>query len=94
MSRHVFDGRSAANLAVLGVFCAGLSSILYLRSLEKQEVSRMAFLIYLMPVFASLSAWVLMSEKVEPWTALCGFVIVSGIAIANRRTSATAVPRQ
>ncbi|MEM2891345.1 MAG: DMT family transporter [Thermoplasmata archaeon] len=88
-----FDERSAANLAVLGVFCAGFSSILYLRSLEKQEVSRMAFLIYLMPVFASLFAWVLMSEKVEPWTALCGFVIVAGIAIANRRTTATAVPR-
>lgn len=88
-----FDGHSTANLVVLGIFCAGLSSILYLKSLENQEVSRMAFLIYLMPMFASLFAWVLMSEKVEPWTALCGFVIVVGIAIANRRTSATAVPR-
>jgi len=79
-----FDVTSASNLVVLGVLCAGLSSVLYLRSLEWQEVSRMAFLIYLMPVFASLFAWILTDEKIEPWTALCGMVIVAGIVIANR----------
>jgi len=72
------------NLAVLGIFCAGLSSVLYLRSLEKQEVSRMAFLIYLMPVFASLFAWVLRGEDVETWTAICGVIIIVGIIVANQ----------
>lgn len=81
-----FDARSVANLAVLGLFCAGLSSVFYLRSLERQEVSRMAFLIYLMPVFASLFAWLLMDEGVEAWTAVCGIVIVVGIVVANRNS--------
>jgi len=81
-----FDARSLVNLAVLGLFCAGLSSVLYLRSLERQEVSRMAFLIYLMPVFASLFAWLLMGEGVEAWTGVCGIVIVCGIVLANRNS--------
>jgi drug/metabolite transporter (DMT)-like permease len=78
------SGDALVNLAVLGIFCAGLSSVLYLRSLEKQEVSRMAFLIYLMPVFASFFAWVLRGEEVESWTILCGVIIVAGIVVANQ----------
>ena len=72
------------NLFVLGIFCAGVSSVFYLRSLEKQEVSRMAFLIYLMPVFASFFAWMLREEGVETWTAVCGVIIVVGIIVANQ----------
>ena len=72
------------NLGILGVFCAGVSSVFYLRALERQEVSRMAFLIYLMPVFASLFAWMLRGEGVETWTVVCGVVIVAGIAVANK----------
>ncbi|HIJ16458.1 MAG TPA: EamA family transporter, partial [Thermoplasmata archaeon] len=81
----VFDLMSVTNLLVLGVFCAGLSSVLYLGSLEHEEVSRMAFFIYLMPVFASVFAWVIKGEGVEAWTAVCAGVIASGIAIATRR---------
>ena len=80
---HV-SAEAIVNLAVLGIFCAGLSSVLYLRSLEKREVSRMAFLIYLMPVFASLFAWMLRGEEVEMWTAVCGVIIVMGIIVANQ----------
>jgi len=82
-------GDAIINLAVLGVFCAGLSSVLYLQSLERQEVSRMAFLIYLMPVFASLFAWMLRGEKVETWTAICGVIIALGIIVANQDNRGT-----
>ena len=75
---------SMVNIAVLGVLCAGASSVLYLTALERHEVSRMAFLIYLMPVFASVFAWALRGEGVAAWTALCGAVIVLGIAVANK----------
>jgi drug/metabolite transporter (DMT)-like permease len=82
--KAVYDMESVVNLAVLGIFCAGLSSVLYLSSLEREEVSRMAFLIYLMPVFASVFAWVLMDQGVEAITAVCGAIIVVGIIIANQ----------
>ncbi len=81
------DMWSAANLAVLGILCGSVSSLLYLGTLKKREVSKMAFFIYLMPVFASAFAWVLRAESVEAWTAFCGVVIVVGIALANRNGS-------
>ena len=77
---------SAVNLLVLGLLCGSISSLLYLSSLEKREVSKMAFFIYLMPVFASVFAWMLRDEVVETWTAVCGLIIVAGILIANRNS--------
>ncbi|MDH3364818.1 MAG: DMT family transporter [Thermoplasmata archaeon] len=81
-----FDAPPVAvlDIIILGVFCAGVSSILYLTALRTEEVSRLAFFIYLMPVFASLFAWVLRGEMVEALTVACGFVIVVGIVIATR----------
>jgi len=83
---------SVVNLLVLGLLCGSISSLLYLSSLEKHEVSRMAFFIYLMPVFASVFAWILRGEGVETWTAVCGLIIVAGILIANRN-SGPATPK-
>lgn|GEM_PF-707042 len=80
-----FDMISLANLVILGILCAGLSSVLYLSSIEHEEVSRMAFFIYLMPVFASFFAWIIRQEVVEPLTVVCGLIIVVGIVLANRR---------
>lgn len=82
--RAEFDTTSIANVVVLGFLCAGASSVLYFRSLEKEEVSKMAFFIYLMPLFASFFAWVIMGERIAAWTAFCGMIIVVGIVIVNR----------
>lgn len=84
-SKAVFTMTSTLNIAVLGLFCAGVSSVLYLSSLEREEVSQQAFFIYLMPVFASVFAWALLDQGVEPWTAFCGLIIVVGIVMANRK---------
>jgi drug/metabolite transporter (DMT)-like permease len=83
----VFNTSSLLNISALGFLCAGASSVLYLSSLEHEEVSRMAFFIYLMPVFASVFAWILRGEGVATWTAFCGLIIVLGIVIANKDKS-------
>lgn len=82
--KAVFTMHSLLNLAVLGIACAGVSSVLYLTSLEHEEVSRIAFFIYLMPLFATGFAWIIRGEGVAMWTALCGIIIVIGIFIANK----------
>ncbi len=82
--KSVITTMSVLNMMVLGVFCAGLSSVLYLSSLERREVSQMAFFIYLMPVFASVFAWAILGQGVAAWTAVCGIIIVAGIVIANK----------
>jgi drug/metabolite transporter (DMT)-like permease len=83
-SAAVFNWNSLTNLVLLGFLCGSGSTVLYLYSLEREEVSRMAFFIYLMPIFASAFAWVLRGEGVALWTAVCGLVIVIGIAVATR----------
>jgi drug/metabolite transporter (DMT)-like permease len=82
--KFIITTTSVLNMMVLGVFCGGLSSVLYLASLEREEVSQMAFFIYLMPVFASAFAWIILGQGVATWTAVCGIVIVAGIVIANK----------
>ncbi len=82
--RLEMNGWALLDFAILGLFCAGLSSILYLTALREEEVSRLAFFIYLMPVFASLFAWIIRNEMVELATVACAFVIVVGIAIATK----------
>jgi drug/metabolite transporter (DMT)-like permease len=82
--KSIITAMSILNLLVLGLFCAGLSSVLYLTSLERHEVSQMAFFIYLMPVFASIFAWAILGQGVATWTAVCGIIIVAGIVIANK----------
>lgn len=85
--RFEFDSISTTNILVLGFLCGAVSSVLYLGSLEHTEVSKQAFFIYLMPVFASLFAWLIKDETVEPWTVVCGVIIVAGIVVANRNPS-------
>lgn len=81
-----FTASSTVVIMLLGFLCGSASTVLFLYALEREEVSRMAFFIYLMPLFASLFAFAIRGEGVAAWTALCGFVIVVGIAIANRRS--------
>ncbi|MCU0853029.1 MAG: DMT family transporter [Thermoplasmata archaeon] len=97
-SAAVFNTASIVNILTLGFLCAGVSSVAYLSSLEHEEVSRMAFTIYLMPVFASFFAWLLLDQKVESWTIVCAVIIILGIFVANRngasRNGEDAAPRQ
>jgi len=83
-SMAVFNTDSMMNILTLGFLCGGVSSVAYLSSLEHEEVSRMAFLIYLMPVFASFFAWLLLEQKVESWTIVCAVIIILGIFVANK----------
>ena len=82
--KSIITAASVLNMMVLGLLCAGLSSVLYLTSLQREEVSQMAFFIYLMPVFASVFAWIVLGQGVATWTAVCGIIIVAGIVIANK----------
>ena len=80
---YEFSREALVNLAVLGFLCGAVSSLLYLYSLEREEVSKQAFFIYLMPLFASVFAWLLREETVALWTAVCGLVIIGGVAVAQ-----------
>jgi len=70
-------------LAVLGVFCTGLSHSLFVSSLKRLKVNIAGLVIALEPVYAIAAAWLLFTEVPALRTILGGLIIVGAIVGVN-----------
>ena len=70
-------------LAVLGVFCTGLSHSLFVSSLKRLRVNIVGLVIALEPVYAIVAAWLLFTEVPALRTILGGLIIVGAIVGVN-----------
>ena len=70
-------------LAVLGVFCTGLSHSLFVSSLKRLRVNIAGLVIALEPVYAIVAAWLLFTEVPALRTILGGLIIVGAILGVN-----------
>lgn len=75
-----------ANLAFLGVGATGVAFIWYYDGILALGASRASVFINLVPVFATLMGNVLLGETVGLSLALGGFMVLSGVVLANRLT--------
>ena len=66
-------------LAVLGVFCTGLSHALFVSSLKKLRVNVAGLVIALEPVYAIAVAWLLLAQVPGTRTIMGGAIIVLAI---------------
>jgi drug/metabolite transporter (DMT)-like permease len=66
-------------LAVLGIFCTGLSHALFVRSLTRLRVNIAGLVIALEPVYAITVAWLLFHEVPTARTIIGGVIIVAAI---------------
>lgn len=66
-------------LAVLGIFCTGLSHALFVSSLKRLRVNAAGLVIALEPVYAIVGAWLLFSQVPGTRTILGGLLIVLAI---------------
>ena len=66
-------------LAVLGIFCTGLSHALFVSSLKKLRVNVAGLVIALEPVYAIASAWLLFAEVPTTRTIIGGLIIITAI---------------
>ena len=66
-------------LAILGIFCTGLSHSLFVSSLKRMRVNMAGLVIALEPVYAILAAWLLFAETPAWRTLLGGVIIVTAI---------------
>ena len=66
-------------LAVLGIFCTGLSHALFVSSLKKLRVNVAGLVIALEPVYAIVAAWLLFAEVPTLRTILGGLIIIGAI---------------
>lgn len=70
-------------LALLGIFCTGLSHSLFVFSLARMRVNVAGLVIALEPVYAIVAAWLLFHETPTLRTIVGGLIIVSAIIGIN-----------
>ncbi len=73
------SGASWLWLAVLGIFCTGLSHSLFVSSLKRMRVSTAGLVIALEPLYAIVAAWLLFHEIPSMRTIAGGIIIVGAI---------------
>jgi drug/metabolite transporter (DMT)-like permease len=78
-------------LALLGIFCTGLSHSLFVFSLARMRVNVAGLVIALEPVYAIVAAWLLFQEMPSMRTIAGGIVIVSAIIGVNYAKTRQAV---
>ena len=72
-------------ILVLALFPSILAYGLYLKALERLEASRAAISATLEPVLASLLAFIILGEQVEPLQALGGLLVLGGVVVLQLR---------
>ncbi|MCI4066145.1 DMT family transporter [Micromonospora sp. R77] len=85
----VVHGGDLARIAVLGVVYSAAAQLIYLRCLRKLPAVTSGILLYLEPVSALISGWLLLSETPTAAT-VCGalLILLAGGAISYREATA------
>jgi len=82
-------GDDWVNLALLGVFCTGLSQFLFVKSLEHLEARTAGMIIALEPVYAIIGAWWLFAEQPTlRMGAGAALIVLATILAASRKAPA------
>jgi len=79
-----FSMASIPFILFLAIFPTFISYILWYSAMEKLEVSKLSFFVYLIPIFSLLSSYILLKEEVKLLTIFAGFIVIIGIAIAQK----------
>lgn len=74
---------SAAGL--LGVLCTGIAFAVFYRLIKRVGASRAVVVTYLVPLFGVFWAWSLLGEPLTLTMAVAGALIISGVALSQRR---------
>lgn len=79
------DFKVAASLLYIGVFASAAAFLLWNRGVAKLGPGRAAPFLYLMPLYGSVLAGVLLSEMVQPFQGVGGSLVFLGLWVARRR---------
>jgi len=83
----IFDVSAIYSILYLGIFASLFSFFLWNKSILLIGVSKTGMVYYTLPIFSGLMAWYFLGEDIG-WLHLgSGLLIVSGIVLANHRSS-------
>ena len=69
----------------LGIFCSGISYVLWAKSLSEMEATKTGAFLYFEPFVTVISAWLFLDEKITVMIILSGLIIMFGVYLVNRR---------
>jgi drug/metabolite transporter (DMT)-like permease len=78
---------SWVSAVLLGVLCTGAAFVLYYRLIARIGAPRASTVTYLIPLFGVIWAWLLLGEPLTPTMAVAGALILSGVALSQRRAT-------
>jgi len=79
-----FSKSSIPFILYLAIFPTFIAYILWYSAMEKMEVSKLSFFVYLIPILSLISSHIILKEEMKLMTILAGFVVLIGIAIAQK----------
>jgi len=77
-----FDGWLA--IFFLGLFCSGVSYVIWAQALRDMESARVGAFLYLEPFVTVLGAWFMLGELITPVMMLGGIIIIIGVILVNK----------
>lgn len=68
----------------LGIFCSGVSYVLWAQSLKDMDSSKVGAFLYFEPFVTVFSAWIFLNETITLLMLISGMIIIAGVVIVNR----------
>jgi drug/metabolite transporter (DMT)-like permease len=83
--QHPIGSRAWGSAVLLGVLCTGIAFVFYYRLIARIGAARTSTVTYLIPLFAVIWAWLLLSEPLTLTMGLAGALILAGVALSQQR---------
>jgi drug/metabolite transporter (DMT)-like permease len=72
------------SILFLGIFCSGISYVLWAQSLKDMDSSKVGAFLYFEPFVTVFSAWIFLHENITLLMIISGIIIIIGVIIVNR----------
>ncbi len=69
----------------LGIFCSGVSYVLWSQTLSEMEATKTGAFLYFEPFVTVISAWVFLNESLTTMIIISGLVIMFGVYLVNSK---------
>ena len=69
----------------LGIFCSGVSYVLWSQTLSEMEATKTGAFLYFEPFVTVISAWVFLNENLTTMIIISGLIIMFGVYLVNSR---------
>jgi drug/metabolite transporter (DMT)-like permease len=72
------------SILFLGIFCSGISYVLWAQSLKDMDSSKVGAFLYFEPFVTVFSAWIFLHENITLLMIISGIIIILGVVLVNR----------